>query len=93
MLAEIAAANDAFSIIKSAVQNKGDLTKVAHKIAEYSGARQSIVRQAHEDRSAGKSGSDIGMTGLSSKHRPVFSGKRKKLNERLGPLSYTTTLA
>ena len=59
MLAELAAANAAFAIIKSAVQNTGDLTKVAHKIAEYSGARQSIVRQAHEDRSAGKSGSDL----------------------------------
>ena len=36
MLAELVAANAAFAIIKSAVQNTGDLTKVAHRIAEYS---------------------------------------------------------
>ena len=59
MLAELAPANAAFAIIKSAVQNTGDLTKIAHKIAEYSGAKQSIERQAREDRSAGKSGSGL----------------------------------
>jgi hypothetical protein len=59
MLAELATANAAFAIIKTAVQNTGDLTRVAHKIAEYSGAKQSIERQAREDRSAGKSGSDL----------------------------------
>jgi len=59
MLAELAAANAAFAIIKSAVQNTGDLTKVVHKIAEYSGAKTAIERQAREDRSAGKSGSDL----------------------------------
>ena len=59
MLAELAAANAAFAIIKSAVQNTGDLTKVDHKIAEYSGAKTAIERQAREDRSVGKSGSDL----------------------------------
>ena len=59
MLAELAAANAAFAIIKTALQNTGDLTKVAHKIAEYSGAKTAIERQAREDRSAGKSGSDL----------------------------------
>ena len=59
MLAELAAANAAFAIIKSAVQNTGDLTKVVHKIAEYSGAKTAIERQAREDRSVGKSGSDL----------------------------------
>ena len=56
MLAELAAANAAFTVIKMAVQNTGDLTKVVHKIAEYSGAKQAIERQAREDRSAGKTG-------------------------------------
>jgi hypothetical protein len=46
MLAELAAANAAFAVIKVAVQNTGDLTKVAHKIAEYSGAKTAIERQA-----------------------------------------------
>jgi len=59
MLAELAAANAAFAVIKVAVQNTGDLTKVAHKIAEYSGAKTAIERQACKDRSAGKSGSDL----------------------------------
>ena len=121
MLAELAATNAAFSIIKSTVQNTGNLTKVANKITEYSVAKQSIEKQAREDRSAGKSGSDLvsfmaleeiekqeihfkelmiwaGLPRLwddwlSSKHRPMFSGNRKKLNARLGRLSYTTSSA
>ena len=60
MLAELAATNAAFSIIKSAVQNTDDLTKVASKIAEYSRAKQSIEKQAREYGSAGKSGLNLG---------------------------------
>ena len=44
MLAELAAANAAFAIIKTAVQNTGDLTRVAHKISEYSDAKSKIEK-------------------------------------------------
>ena len=52
MLAELAAANAAFAIIKTAVQNTGDLTRVAHKISEYSGAKSKIEKHARADKAA-----------------------------------------
>ena len=59
MLAELAAANAAFAIIKTAVQNTGDFTRVAHKISKYSGAKSKIEKQARADKAAGKTGSDL----------------------------------
>jgi len=59
MLAELAVANAAFSVIKTAISNTGDLAKVAHKIAEYSGAKSSIEAAARNDKAKGKQGSDI----------------------------------
>ena len=55
MLAELAAANAAFAIIKTAVQNTGNLTCLAHKISEYPGAKSKIDKQARADKAAGKS--------------------------------------
>ena len=59
MLAELAAANAAFAIIKTAVQNTGNLTRLAHKISKQSGAKSKIDKQARVDTAAGKSGSDL----------------------------------
>ena len=59
MLAELAAANAAFAIIKTAVQNTGDITRVARKISEHSIAKSKIEKQAKADKAAGKTNSDL----------------------------------
>lgn len=51
MLAELAAANAAFAVIKTAVQNGGDLAKVAHKIADFTNAETEIERKVRDDKS------------------------------------------
>ena len=59
MLAELAAANTAFAIIKTAVQNTVDFTRVAHKISEYSIVKSKIEKHARADKAADKTGSDL----------------------------------
>jgi len=46
MLAEIAAANAAFAIIKTAIQNGSEITKVGKSIADFTNARDAIQRKA-----------------------------------------------
>ena len=59
MLAELAAANAAFAIIKTAVQNTGDLTRVAHKISEYSIAKSKLEKHSRADKAVGKKDSNL----------------------------------
>jgi hypothetical protein len=46
MLAEIAAANAAFAIIKTAIQNGSEIAKVGKSIADFTNARDAIQRKA-----------------------------------------------
>lgn len=48
MLAEIAAANAAFAIIKTAVQNGSEIAKVGKSIADFTNARDAIQRKANK---------------------------------------------
>ena len=59
MLAELAAANAAFSVIKQAVQNSGDLTRAGGAIAKFVGAKEGL-----EKRVAGKNRSSVGGSDL-----------------------------
>ena len=47
MLAELAAANAAFSVIKQAVQNSGDIAKAGSAIAKFVGAKEDLQRKAN----------------------------------------------
>ena len=46
MLAELAAANAAFSVIKQAVQHSGDIAKAGSAIAKFVGAKEDLQRKA-----------------------------------------------
>ena len=46
MLAELAAANAAFSVIKQAVQNGGDIAKAGSAIAKFVGAKEDLQKKA-----------------------------------------------
>ena len=48
MLAELAAANAAFSVIKQAVQNSGDIAKAGSAIAKFVGAKQDLERKSQK---------------------------------------------
>ena len=47
MLAELAAANAAFSVIKQAVQHSGDIAKAGSAIAEFVGAKEKLQQKAN----------------------------------------------
>ena len=47
MLAELAAANAAFSVIKQAVQHSGDIAKAGSAIAKFVGAKEDLQRKAN----------------------------------------------
>lgn len=59
MLAELAAANAAFSVIKQAVQNSGDLARAGTAIAKFVGAKEDLEKKV-----AGKSKSSVGGSDL-----------------------------
>ena len=59
MLAELAAANAAFAVIKTTVQNGGDLAKIANKIADYTYNKTDIEKKAREDKSKGNASADL----------------------------------
>ncbi len=46
MLAELAAANAAFNVIKQAVQNSGDIAKAGSAIAKFVGAKEDLQKKA-----------------------------------------------
>ena len=48
MLAELAAANAAFSVIKQAVQHSGDIAKAGSAIAKFVGAKEDLQRKAQK---------------------------------------------
>ena len=55
MLAELAAANAAFAVIKKAVQNSGDLARAGGAIAKFVGAKEGLEKKV-----AGKNRSTVG---------------------------------
>ena len=59
MLAELAAANAAFSIIKKAVQNTGDLAKAGRAISDFVIAKEELQRKANKRKKAGVRSSDL----------------------------------
>ena len=48
MLAELAAANAAFSVIKQAVQHSGDIAKAGSAIAKFVGAKEDLQKKANK---------------------------------------------
>ena len=48
MLAELAAANAAFSVIKQAVQNGGEIAKAGSAIAQFVGAKEDLQRKSQK---------------------------------------------
>lgn len=54
MLAELAAANAAFSIIKKAVSNGRELSQYAHKIGEIVGAKEALQKKVNKKKAAHK---------------------------------------
>ena len=55
MLAEIAAANAAFAVIKSAIQNGREIADVAHKVGEYVNATESLRKKGEKRKRKGHS--------------------------------------
>ena len=48
MLAELAAANAAFAVIKTAVQNGSDIAKAGSAIAKFVGAKEDLQKKANK---------------------------------------------
>lgn len=59
ILAELAAANAAFSIIKKAVQNTGDLAKAGKAISDFVIAKEELQRKGNKKKKAGVNSSDL----------------------------------
>jgi hypothetical protein len=59
MLAELAAANAAFAVIKQAVQNSGDLARAGTAISKFVGAKEDLEKKV-----AGKNKSSVGGSDL-----------------------------
>ena len=55
MLAELAAANAAFAVIKNAVSNGRELSQYAHKIGEIVGAKESLQKKVNKKKAAHQS--------------------------------------
>lgn len=54
MLAELAAANAAFSVIKQAVSNGRELSQYAHKIGEIVGAKEALQKKVNKKKATHK---------------------------------------
>tara|TARA_R100001460_G_scaffold74372_2_gene115501 strand:+ start:14350 stop:14793 length:444 start_codon:yes stop_codon:yes gene_type:complete len=59
MLAELAAANAAFSVIKTALVNGRELTAVGKQIGDFVTAKEELQRKGNKKRSKGVGGSDL----------------------------------
>ena len=59
MLAELAAANAAFSVIKSFVSNGKELTGCAKQISDFVFAKEQIEKRAKKQKAKGVGGSDL----------------------------------
>jgi len=53
MLAEIAAANAAFAVIKTAIQNGREIADVAHKVGDYVNATESLRKKGEKRKRRG----------------------------------------
>jgi len=53
MLAEIAAANAAFAVIKTAIQNGREISDVAHKVGDYVNATESLRKRGEKKKRKG----------------------------------------
>jgi|TARA_R100001460_G_scaffold2321_3_gene7615 hypothetical protein len=59
MLAELAAANAAFAIIKKAVMNTGDLAKAGRAISDFVIAKEELQRKGNKKKKRGVRSSDL----------------------------------
>ena len=59
MLAELAAANAAFAIIKKAVQNTGDIAKAGRAISDFVIAKEELQRKGNKKKKSGIRSSDL----------------------------------
>ena len=59
MLAELAAANAAFQIIKRAVQNTGDIAKAGKAISDFVIAKEELQRKGNKKKKSGVRSSDL----------------------------------
>lgn len=59
MLAELAAANAAFSVIKTALVNGRELTAVAKQIGDFVTAKEELTRKGNKKKRKGVGGSDL----------------------------------
>ena len=59
MLAELAAANAAFAVIKQAVQNGRELADAGSAITKYVGAKEELARRAKKKKKPGTANSDL----------------------------------
>lgn len=59
MLAELAAANAAFAIIKKAVQNTGDIAKAGRAISDFVIAKEELQRKGNKKKRSGVRSSDL----------------------------------
>ena len=59
MLAELAAANAAFAVIKKAVQNSGDLDRAGGAIAKFVGAKEGLEKKVAVKNRSTVGGSDL----------------------------------
>ena len=59
MLAELAAANAAFAIIKRAVQNTGDLAKAGRAISDFVIAKEELQRKGNKKKKPGVRSTDL----------------------------------
>lgn len=59
MLAEIAAANAAFAVIKSAIMNGREIADVAGKVGEYVNATEDLRKKGEKKKRKGVGGSDL----------------------------------
>tara|TARA_R100001480_G_scaffold100415_1_gene104311 strand:- start:164 stop:610 length:447 start_codon:yes stop_codon:yes gene_type:complete len=59
MLAELAAANAAFAIIKKAISNSGDLAKAGKAISDFVIAKEELQRKGNKKKKPGVNSSDL----------------------------------
>ena len=59
MLAELAAANAAFAVIKQCVQNGSDIAKAGKAIGDFVSAKDALTRSGNKKRARGIGGNDL----------------------------------
>ena len=59
MLAELAAANAAFQVIKTTIQNGKEIHSAGKALSQFLGAKEEIEREANRKRARGVGGSDL----------------------------------